>query len=398
VARFPSFVAYMPTIQAPPNATPTSNNDPASLLTVALFRLRWFILGCLVVGGLGGYFWARAQPEYFRAMINCVPPRVDPSQQMGGLGGIGSALKDVGLTKLGAKGASTYEFMALLFSRSIRDSMIKQFDLVREYEMEQEPYDDVLDYFEDNVEINLRAEGNYEISIASRDTSKCVAMCYAFVDNVNKLSSNLSQLEAIRTTSYLERRINSLDSTMDVLSATLSKYSSSTLMFAPEQQATAIANTFSEVQSEFLKQETIMELLKQGLGASDPQVKIQEQLVQRLKAQISDMQNKPGYFGDFALRDAAGKGLPYLRLVGEIEALGKVKSLLVPSLEQARLDVTNATQSLMIVDHPRKPERRFRPKRMLVGLGTGVGSAALFIAIVTALSAWRNFKALNRLA
>lgn len=374
-------------------ATPTSPpNTPAPLAGTMLYRFRWLIAAVSVVGTIGGYTWAWFQPEYFAATINCVPPRVDPSSQLGGIGGITSALKDVGLTKITGKSSSSYELMALLFSRSIRDSLIDRFDLRTEYEMAASPYVEVLDEVERNIDIAVRAEGNYEITLYSRDTAKCVEMATAFVSLANNLASRLTQREAERTTDYLERRIALLDSTMNVLSRALSTQASNTLMFAPEQQLTAIATTYAELQSEVLKQESVLGLYEKLYGEADQQTTIQRQVLSKLKSQLQDVKSKPGFFGDFALRDAAEKGIPHIRLLAEIEALGKVKAFLVPTLEQSRLDSRNATLSLMVVDEPRRPEKRIRPKRSLVALGSGVGSLVVVVASVFAFAAWSDFR------
>ncbi len=380
-------------MNAPINVPPAPQLDsPAPQAGTMLYRFRWLIAAFAIVGTVAGYTWAWFQPEYFAATINCVPPRVDPSSQLGGIGGITSALKDVGLTKITGKSSSSYELMALLFSRSIRDSLIDRFDLRAEYEMAASPYVDLLDEVERNIDIAVRAEGNYEITLYSRDTAKCVEMCRSFVDLANNLASRLTQREAERTTDYLERRIALLDSTMNVLSRALSTQASNTLMFAPEQQLTAIASTYAELQSDVLKQEAILGLYQQLYGESDQQTTIQRQVVAKLKAQLQDVKSKPGFFGDFALRDAAEKGIPHIRLLAEIEALGKVKAFLVPTLEQSRLDSRNATLSLMVVDEPRRPEKRIRPKRTLVALGSGVGSLVIIVASLFAFAAWSDFR------
>lgn len=382
----------MPTTSDIDPTSHTPRPDPAVDAGKMLYRFRWLVAAFFLVGGVAGYVWALVQPEYFAATVNCVPPRVDPSTQLGGIGGIGSALKDVGLTKLTGKSGSSYELMALLFSRSIRDSLIERFDLIREYELEGQEYENVLDELERNIDINLRAEGNYEIEISSRDTTKCVVMCRTFVDLVNNLASRLTQADAERVTSYLERRIALLDSTMDSMSRALSSTASQTLMFAPEQQMSAIATTYSDLQADVMKQESILGLYQHMYGESDPQTTLQRQLVNKLRSKLAELKSQPGYFGNFSLTDVAEKGIPHVRLVAELEALGKVKAFLVPTLEQARLDSRNATLSLMIVDEPRKPEKRSRPKRALIALGTGVGSLVTSVAVIFAFAAWGDVR------
>lgn len=346
-------------------------------------------LSIAVIAGASAYLWARTLPEYYESMINCVPPRVDPSASAGALGGISSALKDVGLSKLGGK-TDTYEFMALLFSRSLRDSIVKRFRLAEEYDMTDRPRREILEEFETNLEINLRAEGNYEISIMSRDPNKAVAMCRAFVEEANDLSNRIAREEAHRTTTYLEKRIGAIDSTMTVLSSLLGTYSSKTLMFAPEQQAQAAATSLSELQAQVMREEIVADLFAQQFGEADAQTESKRMLVASLRKKLQEFQNSKGFIGEFSLREATSIGVPYMRMVAEYEALGKVKAFLIPSLEQARLDQTKNTPSLLVMDDPIKADRKSKPKRALIAVGTAVGSVITVVLFILLQTAWRS--------
>lgn len=354
-----------------------------------LLRYKWWFLGLVAVTTVGAYAYARTLPEYFKATINCVPP----SQQMGGmggmLGGISSTLKDIGLAKLGGSSGETYEFITILFTRTIRDSMIRRFDLVEEYKMQGDPMEDVRTEFDDNLEVEYHAEGNYEISIWSQNPTKSVEMCNAFIDYANQITNRIQRQEAEKTAMYMEQRIGVIDSVLAALTDSLQQYSSKYRLFSPLDQATASAKALAETKGELLKQEAILGILEQNYGKNDPQVRSTRSLVTQLQDQYERAQTQPGFAGNFALTDAAGVGASYLRMYADFEAHTKLKAFLLPSLEQAKLDINKAAPALLVVDTPVAPEERDRPKRAFIALGAGVGVGIFFVLILLAVRGWR---------
>jgi len=354
-----------------------------------LLRFKWLIIGLAAVATIAGYLYAHSLPPYFKSTVNCVPPSSDVGGMGAALGGISSTLKDIGLAKLGGKSGESYELIALLFSRTIRDSMISEFKLRDEYGLHGKTMDDVRDEFEDNIEVNLHAEGNYEISMWSKDPKKAVQMCRSFIAHVNDISNRISRTEATKSAAYLETRIAMMDSTLAVLTDSLSSYSKKYRVYSPLDQASASAKALAEVKAELLKQETLLGILESNYGKNDPQVRNSAAIVERLKAQYEEAQTKPGFAGNFALSDAAGIGASYLRMYAEFEAFTKLKAFMMPTLEQARLDMNKTAPVLLVVDEPVPAEEKDKPRRLVIALGAGVGMFVTMIIVLLLGRAWK---------
>jgi uncharacterized protein involved in exopolysaccharide biosynthesis len=59
-------------------------------------------------------------------------------------------------------------------------------------------------------------------------------------------------------------------------------------------------------------------------------------------------------------------------------------------LEQARLDQTKNTPSLLVMDDPIKADRKSKPKRALIAVGTAVGSVITVVLFILLQTAWRS--------
>lgn len=355
-----------------------------------LFRYKWLVLGVTIGIGAAAYLYTRTLPNVYKSTINCVPATSDQGLLGGGAGGLGSALKDFGLSKLSGGGAEQYEFILIMYTRQIQDSMIARFHLRDEYEMQSKPMKDVRKEFEDHLDIELHAEGNYEVSVWSTDPNKAAEMCSAFVEYANQIANDIHRQDAKKTYGYLSKRITLIDSALNALTDSLARYSRTYLMFSPEEQAKATASAIADAKANLLQQETLLGLLENSYGAQDAQVKAQTALVNDLKEKTESMLRKPGLAGDFAVTDAAGIGASYMRLLGDFEAHAKLKAFLMPTLEQAQLDQMKATPSLLVVDTPVPAEKKDRPKRALIALGSGIGTGILAMIILLIMRAYRQ--------
>ncbi|MDZ4744498.1 MAG: Wzz/FepE/Etk N-terminal domain-containing protein [bacterium] len=365
---------------------------PTSELINTLFKRWWVVALVTFVVGLATFLYAQTLPNYFEASINCVPPRADNSLTGGALGGLSSTLKDIGLTKMGGKSSEGYEFVVLLYTRSIRDSMISRFKLHEEYELQGESMSTVRDEFEKNLEIEYLPEGNYTISIWSRSAEKAVEMCEGFVQEANSLANRVQREEASKAAAYLEQRMAKMDSSLATLSDSLSMYARKYLIFSPTDQAKAASVALATGKAEVWRQETLLGLLQQSYGAEDPQVRTQRQLVEQLQQSYRRMETQPGMAGNLSISDGASVGVRYLRVYAEFEAFSKIKAFLMPSLEQTHLDMNKTSPSLLVVDHPEVAEKKSKPKRSLIAGGAGLGAGVLTLCILIIAFAWKQYR------
>jgi uncharacterized protein involved in exopolysaccharide biosynthesis len=80
-----------------------------------------------------------------------------------------------------------------------------------------------------------------------------------------------------------------------------------------------------------------------------------------------------------------------MRILGEFEAYTKLKSFMLPTLEQARLDRMKNTPSLLVVDEPIASDKKDRPKRSLIAAGSGLGAGILVILVLFSIRSWKEF-------
>lgn len=361
-------------------------------LTMLLMKHKLFIiLFTVITTGIAAGI-AFFLPNEFMATVSVVPPKTSSSMFESAMSNVSSALRDIGLTKLGSGQVEGYTFMVILQSRSVIDSMITKFKLKSRYDVDEPNPDLVREMFWENISITIEKAGNYTISIWDKNRDTAALMANSFVEFANKKAQDLSQTEAGMNRVYIEQRLAITEIMIASIADTLSQFSGRNLLFSPEDQAKALSSALAELKSKNIESEIYYELFKNTYGDGDPYTEYYKNLQNQLKSQISDVEQKPGFAGNFAMKDAAGIGIKYLKLYTEYETYAKVKAFLMPMLEKAKLDEQRNSQNVFVVDEAVPPFKKDRPKRSVIIAGAGVGGLVLSIIIVVIIYNFRNFK------
>ena len=332
-------------------------------------------------------------PKWYSATANVVHPQHSGSSFEGTLSNITSKLKDFGLAKLGGgSGGSAYDFIVVLDSRSLKDSLIEKFNLMDVYEIEDSSMHITREVLESNIEIDLEKEGNYLITIYDKSPQRASEMANETVRLANDIAQKIYNYEASLNKAYLENRMVMTDSILNDLADKIGKYSSKYMIFSPEEQAVAISEAIIELKANIMNQEVVYEMIVSKYGEEDQMAVIQKKLVERLKKQLEEAENKPGFAGDFSVKDAGKISIPYLKLLAEYETFTKVKAFLLPMLEEAKINELRNTKNLLILDEAIVPEKKSRPKRAVIVLGAFIGSIAICILSIFLFHGYKRLK------
>lgn len=372
---------------------PTKQVNTESVYFFALlFKYKIFIIIFTLIFTIGSIIYSITLPNWYSATVNAVPPKGTGSFLESSLGNISSALKEFGMTRISGKSESSYSYLVILDSRTVKDSIIKKYNLRQVYEMEDSKFEDIRSTFEDNLEISLEPEGNFKICIYDKDKQKAVDMVKDYFEIANNIAQDLFQKESKANSEFLVKRIKYTDSTLAILSDSLKRFSKIHSIISPEDQAKSITNALSNLKAELINQEVLYEIIRNRFGEQDIYTQMQKKMVDELSQKVQDAQQKPGFAGNFALTDATSVGLEFMRLYSEIETLTKVKLFLVPLLEEAKLNEVRQKQALYIVDEPILADKKARPKRSFIVAGSALGSFILSVLFIVLFNSYKKFK------
>lgn len=364
--------------------------NPGLYYYKCVMRGKWFVIACVLLTTFISVYYALRMPNWYAASMSVVPPA---SNSGSSLSGISSALKDIGLTsKLGSKGGDTYTLGVFFENRTIRDSIIKLFNLAEEYEIPESEKSILRSVFAENINVGSEEYGNYVIKVWDKDPVKARDMVNKYFELVSNLALKVFTQESRLNRENLERRLAQTDSILEVISKEISSYSSRTGVVQPVEQAKAFSQMISELAAQQIKEEINLSLLQKRYGDNDSYYMLQKKVVDELKNQIRKAKTEPGVFGSLTFKNATELSVEYLQLQAQFETFTKVKAFVVPMLEEARLNESKNAQTFIILDSALVPDKKDRPKRSIIVSGSVASSLILSIMIALFWGVFSDFR------
>ncbi len=362
-------------------------------------RYRRMIALVVALGTLSATVVAFMLPNEYSSTVNAVPPKRQQTGLESMVSGLSSALRDFGLTRLGGARPSSggYDFIVVLQSRSLLDSLIERFDLVKAYEITDARSPDSARALArkellDRYEIEIDAAGNYLITITDRDRYRAAAMANAVVEIANTIARELDVRENQVFLAGIQQRLDAALARMDALADSLEAVSRKTLMYSPLEQARAAASAIAEAKAQLLSQEIVLGVLQERYGDDDPATQQQRRVVESLRQKVQEAENRPGFVGNFSLREAPRAAYDYLRYYTELETMMKLKAAMLPTLEEVRTSLVRNTPSLYVLDPALPPIKKSSPQRSLIIGGAFIASTILALLLALVMDTLRKVR------
>jgi tyrosine-protein kinase Etk/Wzc len=361
-----------------------------------LLRYKWFIVATtlLVTGGTAVYLFGFAK-IYYRSTANILPARRSGGALDNLASGISSTIKDLGLTQIAGKNKTdgVYSPLALIESRQLQASIVKEFNLMKDFEADN--IEDAVDEFSEYVGADILEEGNIAVSYEDTDPKRAAAIANRLVRGLNEVNSRLAIEEAKFNKAYVELRwgklLNDLDSAEQALGEFQRKYG----VYELKEQARAQLEMLSTLETQRYATEIQLHNSEQLYGMQSAETQVLKTQFQELNAKLNNLKSgmdrsAASYF--VPMEVLPNVALDYLRLTREVEIQSKLKAFLLPTYEQAKLDESRQSLLFVVLDPAVPPLRKSRPKRASILLMTLLGTAAVTSIGIVVLVNYRRTK------
>ena len=321
-----------------------------------------------------------------------------------------SAFADLPLNEFGFSPVNEdiNSFISILVSRSVKEWMVGKFDLVERYGTRDVEF--AMEAFEGNTELRVTDEGALAITVMDRDPKLAQQMVQEMLNQLDLLNRRLSREQGKYNRQFLEERLERNKIDLAIAEEELKLFQQQTGVVDILTQVTAQLETYGQLHSQELQAytelysqraqtEVQLNTLRVTLMPDNPTIRHYEVMYGEQDKQLSTLSQKldrelenlllssnnatgeatsnesseniwvsMGSFPDLAMRSA--------RLMREVEVQGKLLEILVPQYEQARMEESKNIPTLQVIDEPKVPLNKAKPKRMLIVLG------AVFMAVI----------------
>jgi uncharacterized protein involved in exopolysaccharide biosynthesis len=368
-----------------------------------IIKYRKFLFSFILLITLASTVYALLAPKWYKSTASVLP--AERNDLLSSLSGLSSLAKGFagggGLAALTGAKSESDKYIAILKSGTMTNKVIKEFDLIKEYEREGDYYDKVVSDWEDNLELEVQDEGNLTITVFSKSPQKAADMANYLVEKLNEINTSLSVTNAKANREFVEKRylqnmgdINNLENAMKSFQK---KYG----VIAIPEQLEATVKSMSEIYVELYKKEVEFNVVKQTYGKDHPLSTTTEIEMVELKKKI-DMLNKGT---DESQRDvkliipfkqAPELGNEYLKIYRNLEIQYKILEFVQPLFEQAKVEEARNTPSVLVLDYAGPAERKSKPKVLLYLFLSFVISFSISMTAVMIWEALKNLRRINQ--
>lgn len=332
------------------------------------FLLSWFMAIMIVITVL-----ILLIPRWYKAEASVLPPR--NSNLLSGLSGISSIMQSVspllGRTGLGSS-SPTFTYLAILNSRSVMDSVIDKFDLIKIYKISSYPMETAEKELRANTNFDIDENEAINITVLDKDGDRAAGMANYFVTVLNELFTKVSVEEAHNNRLFIQQRYEKNLADLRSAEDTLEVFQEHYKIYDMPQQAKAAITAGADLEAQRIAAEVELGVMRQQYGEDAPQVKLKALQIQELNKGLEDLQTGSG--SDFkaganilpAFKNVPELGIAYLRLYRDYEIQTKLLEFILPLYEQAKIEEQKDTPATIVLDRAIAPERATVPKRLFI--------------------------------
>jgi uncharacterized protein involved in exopolysaccharide biosynthesis len=371
-----------------------------------IVRRRSLVFGITGVAVVAAVVIAFVWPQSWRANATVLPPerRMDnPLFVPGGFEALGASLRGVTLRHVATP---TDIFVAILESRSVRDSLVQRFSLRDVYGVETDAA--AIKRLQSNTAITTTPTGTIVVSAIAESPQAAADLTNAYLEELDRVNRSLAQREASGIREFIEAELDDarvrLTDAEERMRAFQERYGAIEIT----EQARAVITGAATLSAQILGAEVELRVLRRTRDATHPDVVQAKDYLDELKQQLATIEGvrdttvvsvgdapgiesaptdgpsaKPEVFPP--LSKIPELGLHFGRLYRTVKTEEAIVTLLTEQYHRARIEERRSLPTVRVLDAAVPPEKRYRPRRRIIVLIAAFGALLLSVSISYAL-------------
>lgn len=367
-----------------PSAEPWQEEDEISLLDLAttLGEEKKLILGLPAAAAIISIVVSLLIPNVYTAKTTLLPPSGNSG---GGAAAALAALGSLGGLAGGLGGIKTpdEQYVAMLKSRSVRDILIEQYDLKTRYEAKT--MEDV--YMDLDKQIQISSEkksGVLTVTVDDEDPKFASDLANAHATALKSVLDRVAVTDAQLRRKFFEEQFAKAKDDLSKAEVALKEVQKTSGLIELKEQAKASIEALAALRAQIAQREVQLTAMRSFATAQNPDyVRIAGEL-SGLRVQLKKLEQGGGKEdGYLATKDLPETGLTYVRALREVKYFEAIFEIMAKQFELAKIEESKEGTGLQQLDKATPPERKSKPKRSIIVVGSTM--AAGFLGVLIAL-------------
>jgi uncharacterized protein involved in exopolysaccharide biosynthesis len=326
-------------------------------------------------------------PNWYTATTSVLPPERETSF----MGLASSLLQGVGFLGgqemvLPAFATPSHVYASILKSRTVVESIVIEYDLKKTYKSDttEEAIKECLSH----TRVKVGSEGFVTLSFEDRDRDRAAQIANRFVDRLNEINSEVSSSRARSTRIFLGERLEEAQSGLRGAEDTFRSFQEENRAISLDVQMEAQIQNVAELEGKLAMTEIELGLLQRALTSGHPEIMRKQMEISEIKRKISRLNlgvPDSDDYGTVALPfiEVPRLALEFGRLLREVKIQETLFGLLTEQYEHAKIQEAKDTPTVQILDVAKPPEKKSRPKRLII-LAIAAGLSVIFSMLYAA--------------
>lgn len=342
---------------------------------LVLARRKWFIIKVVLAATIIALIVSLLWPTTFKSTVVVMPPAQQRSLP-GGLGGlVGSMLP---LT-FDSENINPEALAVILNSRSIREKIITEFDLMDVYG--HRFIEQTLRQLDSNTRISLIREGGFgfspitaiELNVIDREPERAQEMANFYITHLDSVVAVINRANIQERLNTIEKRFLQNLEDMEEAENKFREFQEKHGIIDIESQSRVLVNALADAISQKTEVEIEINILESLVGQNSPELMNLRRMRSELDRVISDLTKRGEAETQLSiipsLEEVPDLGLQYMRLYRDVVVQGKIYETIFPQFVQQQMLAETEKRNIQIIDYAHLPTYKDGPKRAFIVLG-----------------------------
>ena len=287
-------------------------------------------------------------------------------------------------------------YAAILKSRSVREEIIRKYDLVKEYKVEN--IDEALIVMKSRAKVRVGGEGIVSVTMIDKDAERAAKIANDFITLLDERARDRRRTGAAAVRVFLETRVADCRDSLGNAERAFQRVQETTGILVPEDQARALVESAVQIELGRRMREVELGILRAQVGPADPDRARLTREIGLLETQLGQIE-MGGRSDSTAFRvplaQFPARSAAYARALRDVKIQEALYELLTEQYEQYRILELRDTPTLQVLDTAVPAEKRYRPIRWLICVIATAVAFLLASAIALALDGIERMRRLN---
>lgn len=360
-------------------------------LLLSLVQEKWFIIKTVFAVTFIALVISFIWPPTFKSESTVMPVSQSAGPSLGGLAGLAGSLMPLSFS---SEGINTEALSIILNSRTVRERLIREFDLMEVYN--HKFIEQTLRTLDNNTRINLVREGGFgfnpitaiQISVTDREPERAQAMTAFYITFLDSVVTRLNEANTFERFQVIERRYKQNLRELEEAELRFKAFQQEHGIIDIERQSAVLIQAMAGVAAQIMELDVEINLLRNRVEPGNPELNNLLRARAELQRTLSDLTTRgdqemaegvrfiPGF------SDVPDLALQYMRLYREMIIQGKIYETIFPQFVQQQMLVESPRRNIQVIDVAHLPTYKDGPKRAFIVIGGFFFSLFISVFIV----------------